>query len=165
MIQILKKIFIITIFLLTNSAFAEKISNSKAKVGTVADGHKAALALDEILRAYGMGNVSFIRDHLDPHMIGFQKLLDDIVVETNQCKQLRVRLLDTQIQAGPDLVVIQSNWEKRCLQLPNFTAQLFKGHSTFLMHRQTSGWSVSAISGLSPLQPSLPTACTGRGCQ
>ena len=114
-------------------------------------GRKAAAALDEMLRAYETGNTAFIRNRLDPGMIGYQRLLDGIAVEANQCKQVRMRLVDTQIQAGPDLVVIQTGWEKRCLQMPNFTPRLDSGRSTFLMHLGASGWSVAAISGSNPL--------------
>lgn len=125
------------------------------KIGTLADGQKAEAALNDILRAYGNGDVNYIREHLDSSMIGYQSLLDGVVLENNQCKQMRVRLLDTQTQAGPDLVVIQSNWEKRCLQLPGMTAKLFTGHSTFLMHLGSNGWGITAISGVSPLAQSL----------
>jgi hypothetical protein len=126
-------------------------TDGKPKIGDMEAGRRAAAALDEILRAYEMGNTNFIRSRLDPAMIGYQRLLDDIVVETNQCIQMRFNLLDTQIQAGPDLVVIQTDWEKRCLQMPTFTPRLDTGHTTFLMHLGTTGWAVSAISGLNPL--------------
>jgi hypothetical protein len=125
--------------------------DGKPKIGDMEDGRKAAAALDEILRAYERGDAGFIRGRLDPSMIGFQKLLDGVVVETNQCKQMRLDLLDTQIQAGPDLTVIQTGWEKRCLQMPNFTARFDSGHSTFLMHRGIGGWTMAAISGSNPL--------------
>lgn len=135
-------------------------SDGKPKIGDMEDGRKAAAALDEILRAYEMGNAGFIRGRLDPSMIGFQKLMDDIVVETNQCKQMRLNLLDTQILAGPDLAVIQTGWEKRCLQLPNFTARFNTGRSTFLMHRGTGGWTMAAISGSNPLASMTNTLAT-----
>ena len=149
------KFFIIftCILLSLTSAYSEE---AKKKIGTVEDGQKAESALNDILRAYGNGDVNYIREHLDSSMIGFQNLLDGIVVENNQCKQMRLRLLDTQTQAGPDLVVIQSNWEKRCLQLPNMVSRLFTGHSTFLMHLGSNGWGITAITGSSPLSPSVP---------
>jgi len=126
-------------------------ADGKPKIGDMEAGRKAAAALDEVLRAYETGNTAFIRNRLDPAMIGYQRLLDGIAVEANQCKQMRLRLLDTQIQAGPDLVVIQTAWEKRCVQLPNFTPRLDSGRSTFLMHLGAGGWSVAAISGSNPL--------------
>jgi hypothetical protein len=126
-------------------------SQGKPKIGDIGEGGKAATALDEILRAYEAGNTGFIRGRLDPSMIGFEKLMDGIIVEANQCKQMRINLLDTQVQAGPDLAVIQTNWEKRCLQLPNFAARLDSGHSTFLMHRTAGGWNMVAVSGSNPL--------------
>ena len=126
-------------------------ADGKPRIGDMEAGRKAAAALDEILRAYEMGNTGFIRNRLDPGMIGFQRLLDGIAVEANQCKQVRLHLVDTQIQAGPDLVVIQTGWEKRCLQMPSFAPRFDTGRSTFLMHLGASGWSVAAISGSNPL--------------
>lgn len=126
-------------------------ADGKPRIGDMEAGRKAAAALDEILRAYEMGNAGFIRNRLDPGMIGYQRLLDGIAVEANLCKQVRLRLVDTQIQAGPDLVVIQTGWEKRCLQMPSFAPRFDTGRSTFLMHLGASGWSVAAISGSNPL--------------
>lgn len=126
-------------------------ADGKPKIGDLETGRKAAAALDEILRAYETGNTGFIRSHLDPSMIGYQRLMDGIAVEANLCKQVRFHLVDTQIQAGPDLVVIQTGWEKRCLQMPNLAARLDTGRSTFLMHLGATGWAVSAISGSNPL--------------
>lgn len=122
-------------------------STGKPKLGDAEDQRKAGAALEELMRHYETGDIEFIRNHLDPSMIGYQKLVDDMVKETNQCKQMRVRLVDTQIQAGPDLAVIQTGWEKRCLQLPNFTPRLNRGTSTFLMHRAKNGWGMAALSG------------------
>jgi hypothetical protein len=83
-------------------------------------------------------------------MIGLQKLLDDVTRENNICKQMRILLLDKQVQAGPDLAVVQTNFQKRCLQVPNFTPVFFSGHATFLMHREANGWTMAAVSGNSP---------------
>lgn len=154
------KILVIALLLVSLDLFAEEKSDTakkpSQKIGTVADGKNAAAVLEDIFRAYGSGDVNFIRERIDPQMIGFQKLLDEIALEANQCKQLKIHLLDTQIKAGPDLVVIQTGWEKRCLELPNFTPRLFAGKSTFLMQSSGSGWVVNGISGTNPLSASLP---------
>ena len=130
------------------------------KLGDANDMRNAALALDELLAAYEQGNVGFLRSHLNPSMIGLQKLLDDVTKEHNVCKQMRVLLLDKQVQAGPDLAVVQTNFQKRCLLLPNMTPAFTSGHTTFLMHRQGSGWSMAAVSGTSPFTPALSGAPT-----
>jgi hypothetical protein len=67
---------------------------------------------------------------------------------------MRVRLYDTQVQAGPDLAVIQTNWEKRCLMLPAFTPRIDSGFSTFLMHKDKTGWGMAALSGANPFESS-----------
>ena len=133
------------------------------KIGSLEDKREASFALDELFRAYETGNTNFIRNRLDPSMIGYQRLIDNIVVENNQCKQMRVNLLDTQLQAGPDLAVVQTNWEKRCLQLPNYTQRFEQGHSTFLMHKGRNGWYMAALSLDNPfavLSNSVPTLAT-----
>ncbi|OFZ30693.1 MAG: hypothetical protein A2622_13570 [Bdellovibrionales bacterium RIFCSPHIGHO2_01_FULL_40_29] len=160
------KIFLITILLSASSHLyasenSETSSNSvktldskPSKVGTPLDAKKASAALNELFRAYESGNITTAREFLDSKMIGFQKMLDGMTAESNTCKQIRIHLLDTQIQAGPDIVTIQSKWEKRCLQLPNFSPKLYTGHSTFLMQRSGTGWNLSGISGSNPLQNS-----------
>jgi uncharacterized lipoprotein YehR (DUF1307 family) len=122
----------------------------KPKIGDMEDERKATMALEELFRYYEAGNVNFIRNRLDHSMIGFQKLLDGISTETNQCKQMRIRLYDTQVQAGPDLAVIQTNWEKRCLMLPNFAPRVDSGFTTFLMHKEKTGWGMAALSNDNP---------------
>jgi hypothetical protein len=124
--------------------------NGKAKIGDAEGGRKALAAFEEFLRAYEAGDLSQIRQRLDPSMIGYQQLLDNIARENNVCKQMRVTLMDTQIQAGPDLTVLQTNWEKRCLLLPAFTPKVTKGHSTVLLHLGAKGWGFAAITGGNP---------------
>lgn len=142
------------VFLFLNIGFTEEAK--KTKIGSIEDGKKAISALKDIFQAYGNGDVNYIRERLDSSMIGYQNILDGIVVENNQCKQMRLRLLDTQVQAAPNLVVIQSGWEKRCLQLPTMTPKLFTGQATFLMHLGSQGWGIAGITGTNPLSPNVP---------
>ncbi|MDB5804634.1 MAG: hypothetical protein JWN73_1956 [Betaproteobacteria bacterium] len=130
-------------------------TQAPVKLGDANDMRNASLALDELLAAYEQGNVGYLRAHLNPAMIGLQKLLDDVTKENNLCKQMRVLLLDKQVQASPDLAVIQTNFQKRCLQLPNMTPVFFSGHTTFLMHREPGGWTMAAVSGVSPFNSAL----------
>lgn len=128
-------------------------NNAPQVLGDFDDRQNARMALDELLRRYELGDVNYVRSRLDGSMIGYQKLLDDITTEHSQCKQLRVNLLNTQVQAGPDLAVVQTSWEKRCLMLPNFTPRLDQGNSTFLMHRGQSGWYMAGLTGSNPFNP------------
>jgi hypothetical protein len=131
-------------------------SGGKPKIGEPEDARKALAAFEEILRAFEAGNVSLIRQRLDPAMIGFQQLLDNITLESNECKQMRVTLVNTQVQAGPNLAVLQTGWEKRCLLLPTFTPRLTTGRSTVLLHLGPNGWTFAAITGGSMLERSAP---------
>ena len=141
------------------------------KVSTAQDVNRARAALDEMLRAYERGDTLALGNRLNPAMIGYQKVLDDMTRELNQCKQVRINLRDTQIQAGPDLAIVQTGWEKRCLQLPNFTPRYLSGQSTFLMHRANNGWSLAALAGSSPFvvaaavsTPSITVSYPGWTC-
>ena len=125
----------------------------KPKLGTVEDGQKALAALNGILSAYADGDAATLRQSLDLKMIGFQKFLDNAVEESASCKQMKFTLQDTQVQAGPDLVVVQSRWEKRCLLLPNMIPQYSKGHATFLLQSAEGGtWNMTGVSGDTPLR-------------
>lgn len=124
--------------------------SGKPKLGDAEDSRKASAALQDLFNAYERGDTLDFRNRLDPSMIGFQKLVDDITHETNECKQLRINLLDTQVQAGPDIAAIQTRWQKRCLLLPNFSPQLFSGQTTFLIHRTQAGWSLAGLTGNNP---------------
>lgn len=131
-------------------------SRGRPKIGEPEDARRALAAFEDILRAFEAGNVSLIRQKLDPSMIGFQQLLDNITLESNECKQMRVTLVNTQVQAGPNLAVLQTGWEKRCLLLPNFTPRLTTGRSTVLLHLGSNGWTFAAITGGSMLERSAP---------
>lgn len=131
-------------------------SDGKPKIGDPEDARKAQAAFEDILRAFEAGNVGLIRQRLDPAMIGYQQLLDGITQESNECKQMRVNLLNTQVQAAPNLAVIQTSWEKRCLLLPTFTPRLTTGRSTILLHLGPHGWTFAAITGGNMLERSAP---------
>lgn len=122
-------------------------ARSAANIGDPEDARRALAAFEDMLRAFEAGNVTQIRQRLDPAMIGYQQLLDNITLDSNECKQMRVSLLNTQVQAGPDLAVIQTSWEKRCLMLPSFTPRISSGRATILLHLGASGWRFAAITG------------------
>ena len=128
--------------------------NGRAQIGDPQDARKALAALEQTLRAFEAGDVALLRQRLDPAMIGFQQLLDQITAESNACKQMRVHLMNTQVQAGPDIAVVQTGWEKRCLLLPALTPQLTSGHTTVLLHLGPRGWTLAAITAGNMLQGS-----------
>ncbi len=121
------------------SAFASGAGDAQA-------GRKALASFESMLRAMESGDVWTLRASFNVAMIGYQNVLDNIANDSNQCKQLRVNLQDTQVQPGPDRVVLQTGWEKRCLLLPNFSPVLVKGRSTVTMRRSGDGWRLVSIS-------------------
>lgn len=116
-------------------------------IADLAEAQKIQQALNDFISAYETGNIAVIRDRLDPSMIGYQRFLDGVVRDTTALKQIRIHLLDTQTLAGPDVAVIQTNWEKRFIAVSSFRPGLFTGHSTFLFHRGKEGWRIAAFGG------------------
>lgn len=116
-------------------------------IADLAEAQRVQQALNEFISAYETGNVSALRNKLDPTMIGYQRFLDGVVRDTTALKQIRIHLLDTQTLAGPDVAVIQANWEKRFISVSSFKPDLFTGHSTFLFHRGKEGWRIAAFGG------------------
>lgn len=119
--------------------------DGKPQVGDPEEGRKALAVFESFLRAFEAGDVSQVRQRLNPSMIGYQQLLDNIALGNNECKQMRVHLMNTQVQAGPDLAVVQTSWEKRCLLLPAFTPKMATGKATILLHRGAGEWTFAAI--------------------
>lgn len=116
-------------------------------IADLSEGRKAQEALEELVRAYEAGNVGLIRSRLDPAMIGYQRFIDGVTQDSNRLKLIRIHLKDTQVLAGPDVAVIQTNWEKRFLSATALAPGLFTGNSMFLLHRDNGGWKVAAFGG------------------
>lgn len=122
-------------------------SKPKAAIADLSEGRKAQLALEELIRAYETGNTGLIRSRLDPAMIGYQRFIDGVVQDNNRYKQIRITLSDVQVLAGPDVAVIQANWQKRFLSVSGLQPDLNSGHSMFLLHRDQEQWRVVAFGG------------------
>jgi len=133
--------------LLARAADTPSGPNVATRLADLDEAKKVQAALDELIRAYETGNVALIRSRLDPAMIGYQRFLDGVVEDSNRLIQIRIHLKDTQVQAGPDVAVIQTRWEKRFLTATGFTPDLYTGQSQFLLHRGKEGWRVAAFGG------------------
>lgn len=141
-------------------------------VASFEDMKQAQAALDELLRAYERGDVQLVQGRLDPSMIGYQRFVDGMTRDVNALKQIRIHMFESQVTAGPDVALIQGSWEKRFFGVTDYTPGIFTGRSTFLMHRDKSGWKLAAVGGDNPfsseagtlaqltLQP--PTLSSGR---
>ena len=118
-----------------------------APIADLSEAGKVQQALEELIRAYEAGNSNFIQGKIDPTMLGYQRFLDGVRQDVNALRQIRVHLFNTQVVVGPDVAVVQSDWEKRFLFAANFAPGIFSGHSIFLLHRGKAGWQVAAFSG------------------
>ena len=122
----------------------------------------AQRALDEFLRAYEQGNIGFIQRRLDPSLIGYSAILNDIMRDANVQKQSQVRILERQMQCGPDVSVIDFTWEKRFIDVASFAPQLERGRASVLLSGLGSGltgqWRISGFTGDNPFRTSNSSA-------
>lgn len=125
-------------------------SDGKPRVMDMEKGKAALDSLNEFLRAFENGNVGLIQSRLDPSMIGYQQFLDKVRSTTNVEKQIRFNLTDTLVIPGPDVALIETNWERRGLDMPSFNPRLDSGHSSILMHQDNGTWTIGAIAGDNP---------------
>jgi hypothetical protein len=118
------------------------------------DAVRAAIAaVEQIFRAIEIGDALLLRTRMDPSMIGYQRILDDVAQEANRCKQIRIHAPDMQVQVGNNIAVVQVPWEKRCLEMPDLKPRLASGHSTLLLHFSKGAWSLAAIPAQSMFSP------------
>ena len=122
----------------------------------------AQRALDDFLRAYEQGNISVIQQRLDPALIGYSVLINDIMRDANAQKQTQIRVLDRQMQCGPDVSVIDFAWEKRFIDVATFQPQLQRGRASVLISGLGAGqngqWRISGFTGDNPLRTSATAA-------
>jgi hypothetical protein len=118
----------------------------------------AQRALDEFLAAYEQGNVALVQKRLDPALIGYSVLVNDLMRDNNSQKQMQIRILDRQMQCGPDVSVIDFSWEKRFIDIASFQPQLERGRASVLISGLGAGqngqWRISGFTGDNPLRTS-----------
>lgn len=129
------------------SAMQAPVDGTAALVANQAEADKVQQALDEMIRAYEMGNIAMIQNNIDPTMLGYQRFLNGVRQDVLMLRQIRIRLLNTQIVVGPDVAVVQTDWQKRYFAAANLAPGEFSGHSIILMHRGETGWRIAAFSG------------------
>lgn len=130
-----------------DSATQAPVDGTAALVANQAEADKVQQALDEMIRAYEMGNIAMIQNNIDPTMLGYQRFLNGVRQDVLMLRQIRIRLLNTQIVVGPDVAVVQTDWQKRYFAAANLAPGEFSGHSIILMHRGETGWRIAAFSG------------------
>ena len=119
----------------------------------------AQQALDALLRAYEQGNIGFFQQRLDPAMIGFSNLINDLMTMSNAQRQTRLQVLDRQMQCGPDVAVIDFAWEKYYLDTATFRPVVTRGRGSVLISGLAGGisgqWRISGLVGDTPFKPSF----------
>ena len=125
----------------------------------------AQRALDSLLRAYERGDVGFIQQRIDPALIGFGTLLNDLMTSNNLQRQTRLQVLDRQMQCAPDVAVINFAWRKTFLSATTFTPVVQQGRTSVLISNLGAGvegkWQVTGFSGTPLFKP--PAAVSNDG--
>ena len=119
----------------------------------------AQQALDALLRAYEQGNIGFFQQRVDPAMIGFSNLINDLMTMNNVQRQTRLQVLDRQMQCGPDVAVVDFAWEKYYLDSVSFRPVVTRGRGAVLISGLAGGmsgqWRISGLVGDNPFRPSF----------
>lgn len=90
-------------------------------------------ALADFISTFERGDLAALGSRIDPAMLGYANFLDGAALDVNRSKVVRIHLFDTVWQCGPDLVVIQTSWEKRYLDAVTFQPQLTSGRMSVLL--------------------------------
>jgi hypothetical protein len=114
------------------------------------DSRPAIDALEQLMKAFSVGNSADAEALIEPQMIGYSKLTDGLRDAVLVQKQIRLTMSDTKTLVADDVVLIQANWEKRYTSHPGLKAVLRSGKSTFVMHYSGKIWRLSALSGDNP---------------
>jgi hypothetical protein len=164
--MISKIIFSILLIMSVVTTFAAE--PKKNQLATEEDAQKIQKSIDEIFKLYEGGSLSLFKNKFDPSIVGLQKLMDSIAIENSQCKQIRINLVNTKITVGTEVAVLQTGWEKRCLQLPNLSPKLLTGEGSFMLHKSAFGWQIAGLTGTMPFSaikiPVTLTASTTTTC-
>lgn len=125
----------------------------------------AQRALDSLLRAYERGDVGFIQQRIDPALIGFGTLLNDLMTSNNLQRQTRLQVFERQMQCAPDVAVINFSWRKTFLSSTTFTPIAQQGRTSVLITNLSAGvegkWQVSGFSGTPLFKPASATSNDG----
>ena len=125
----------------------------------------AQRALDSLLRAYERGDVGFIQQRIDPALIGFGTLLNDLMTSNNLQRQTRLQVLERQMQCAPDVAVINFSWRKTFLSATTFTPTAQQGRTSVLITNLGAGvegkWQVAGFSGTPLFRPATAISNDG----
>ncbi len=119
--------------------------------------HEARAALDVLLQAAERGDAEYVRQQLNPAMVGYQRLVDGLRRDAATQRFARIVLLGPQVTSSSDLVMIQSAWEKRFFGVADGQPALQRGQATFLLKRSGESWQLAAIGGDNPLASAAGT--------
>lgn len=107
----------------------------------------ARSALSTAIKAYEAGQAERLISQLDSAMIGYGAYAESIRRDAARLQQVRVRLLDTTVTAGDNIVYVSSAWEKRFVTASALKPQLHQGRTTFAMRPSGGNWRISGIAG------------------
>jgi hypothetical protein len=126
---------------------------------------EARLALDRLVAAYERSDVAALRSVLDPGFLGIQRFIDSAQLDFHANRLLRIHFSMPRTTIGPDVVVLQIDWEKRFVDAETFQPGATSGRMTVLMHRTAAGWRLAALHGDSPFALQSAAASSSRSAR
>ena len=106
--------------------------------------------LAEIVAAHERADLPGLAQRLDPGMPGYGVFLDGAALDAQRAKLVRIHLFDLQWQCGPDLVALQTQWEKRYLDAVSHQPAFDSGRMSLLLVRGAQRWRLAAVAGAHP---------------
>ena len=115
----------------------------------------AAQTLQSALRAYEKESLAELEALLPVAFVGRTLLLDAAKRSFNEQKQIRINLIDLQIQnnsttSNDGLTAINARWEKRFVRLTSQLPVLEVGTLSVVMRKSAVGWQIDSLSPDNP---------------
>ena len=115
-----------------------------ARAGT---SHPADTLLDSIVKNFESAEAAGLSKSFDETMIGYTQLQESVKAALNSQKQVKIKLGVKKFTKAKDIYVIQCDWVKTYLLMPNLTAQKVSGRTLFLFQLKNKQWKLASMSG------------------
>lgn len=109
--------------------------------------HPAVVILDSMVKNFENSDLIQLNKDLDETMIGYTQLQESIKLALNSQKQIKIKLGPKRYTKAKEIYVIQCDWEKTYLLLPNLSPKKVKGRTLFLFQLKNKEWKLASVSG------------------
>ena len=118
-----------------------------ASVAQAASMHPADIQLDSMIKNYENSDSQQLGKNFDESMIGFTQLQESVKVALNVQRQIKIKLGAKRFTKAKEIYVIQCDWEKSYLMMPNLIPKKVSGRTLFLFQFKNKEWKLASLSG------------------